>query len=257
MRRVVVPPSVLKVEVPAEVRLSGEVAHYVSRVLRQRVGDRVMLIDGAGGWGEGELVADEGDALVVLLDARGEGVQGESPLRLGALVGLPKGDRWEWVIQKCTELGVTWLQPVYTARGDVRIPAARLEKRQARWERIAREAARQCRRACAVEVRAPAKLLEVFEGLEPCGGREARLVAAVSAAGRSSGVLATLSAFEGELREVLMLVGPEGGLTEDEVAASRGVGFELVGMGPRVLRTETAAVTLCALVQAGRGDLAG
>ncbi|MBH23688.1 MAG: 16S rRNA (uracil(1498)-N(3))-methyltransferase [Myxococcales bacterium] len=251
MRRVVVPPELLRDQTaPTEIRLTGPAAHYASRVLRLGPGDPVQLIDSDGLVATGTLGPD----LVVRVTGLSRSEAGESPLEIGILVGLPKGERWEWIVQKCTELGASWVQPVYTARGDVVIPDKRLERRLERWRRIAAEATRQCRRSLACDVVPPEPLAEALQGLQSCAEGELRVVAALSDDEGSCGLLGAPGG-QGRVSRALALIGPEGGLTDAEVRLAREAGFAPIGLGPRVLRTETAAVAVCALLQARWGDM--
>ncbi|MEL6181279.1 MAG: RsmE family RNA methyltransferase, partial [Myxococcota bacterium] len=182
---------------------------------------------------------------------------GESSLELGLLVGLPKGERWEWIIQKCTELGAHWIQPLYTERGDVTIPDTRLDRRLERWRRIAAEATRQCRRSQACHIVPPQSLSEALQALQEPSSLELRVVAAVSSpGGAADSLMGYMTTCAGaSIRRATVLVGPEGGLTDAEVKAAMAATFTPVKLGPRVLRTETAAVAACTLLQAVWGDM--
>lgn len=228
-----------------KVIVTGPDHRYLARVLRAKPGQEVTLFDGAGG----EVLARVGRIgpaeTELLLGAR------RSPERSGAasptvpivlLAAVPRGGRMDLLVQKTSELGVSRLVPVLTARS-----VARPEPdRRARWEKIAREAARQCGRADVPEVEVPVELGAAFAAAELPDLRIAFFERESDRALRS--VLA-------EPRPTALLVGPEGGFTDGEMEAARAAGFVPVGLGPRILRAETAAIVAVALVQHAYGEL--
>lgn len=256
MRRIVVPSDVLAVMSPGEVTLGRRESHYARDVLRLKVGDEVTLIDGVGMTGHGRITAMDKAGVQVFLNEFGKSSALESPLKMTLLVGLPKGTRWELIIQKTTELGVDRIWPIYTHHSDVRIPADRLEQRLDRWTRIAAEAARQCGRALAPDLSLPRPLHEALGLLSQEQEVDLRLVA-------WEGL--THQADHPDLDEIIggvtnpkhavLFVGPEGGLARDEVERCRKHGFEVVGLGPRILRVETAALVFVTLIQHRLGDM--
>lgn len=228
-------------------------AHQMTRVLRLRPGERVIAID-PGGW---ELVVE-----LLLLDGRfAEGrvtARGrpavEPPLRVLLAQGLPKGDKMDWIVQKCTEAGVAEFHPVVTRR-TVANPAGKEEARRQRWGRIAREAAEQSGRT-RVPAIAPVRRLE--EAVAELGRADLFMVAWEGAAAVSlKDALRERAAVGFEVPEpaVSLLVGPEGGLEPEEVDLARRHGAIVVSLGPRTLRTETAGLMLAGLVLYELGDL--
>lgn len=221
------------------VTVSGEPLHHLHSVLRLKVGDEVLLLDGTGTCCRGRLAALDRRAATVTVLARWQEREGCCPLQL--LQALPKGDKFDLVLQKGTELGITRFQPLLSAR-----TVSRPERgRSARWQRIVSEAARQSRRPCLPVVEELASLAEA--------------VAAESAPLR----LLLWEAGSRPLAEVLpaerpaavaVLVGPEGGLSAEEVALAQAAGFVPVHLGPRILRTETAGLAIAAVVQFRYGD---
>jgi 16S rRNA (uracil1498-N3)-methyltransferase len=221
------------------VDVCGEDGHHLARVLRLRVGETVTVADGSGGWRPYRI---GGVGAVVRLDAT-SGPEREPALSPGLAVAfaLTKGDKPELVVQKLTELGVDRILPVAAERSVARLDAARAGTAGERWCRIAREAARQCRRA----------RLPVVEDLRPLvelTGHPAIVVAA-----RGGGPAAALASPPGG--EILAVVGPEGGLTGAEVEALAPWGR--LGLGPHVLRAETAALAAATVLGAGRAARAG
>ena len=228
--------------------VGGDEHHHLARVLRARPGDAITLFDGAGtelrarvvrvGRAETELAADEA-ANAAVDDARVARVAG-APLVL--LTAVPRGGRMDFLVQKCSELGVARIIPVITARS-----VARPEPdRRARWEKIAREAARQCGRADVPVVDPPIALAGAL--VAPALPAR-RLVLSPDPGGQS--LRATLP----ERAPTAILIGPEGGLSEAEAEAARAAGFVSVSLGPLILRVETAAVVAVALAAEAFGAL--
>jgi len=231
--------------VPAEdlqgevVTVAGEALHHLHSVLRLKVGAELLLLDGSGGCCRGRLTALDRRAAVVAVLERWQEHESCCPLQL--LQGLPKGDKFDLVLQKGTELGITVFQPVLCERSVSRPERGRGE----RWTRIVSEAARQSRRPCFPQV---AGLLPLTEAVDTV---TAPLRLLLWEAG--SRPLAEVLPAEPPAA-VAVLVGPEGGLTEGEVATAAAAGFVPVHLGPRILRTETAGLAIAAVLQYRYGD---
>jgi len=226
-----------------EVVLPEEVAHHAARVLRLQDGDAVILFDGHGGEVPARL-AVSGRRWSACLGARAA-IERESPLRLVLVQALASGDKMDWVVQKSTELGVSAVWPVAAARSVLRLAGERAAKRLAHWRQVAVSACEQCGRNRVPEV-APIVSLDAY-----------------LAAARSARKLLLLPSADKALRNIVppaagepihLLVGPEGGWSEAEVAACLRAGAEAIGLGPRVLRTETAGPAALAALQALWGD---
>jgi 16S rRNA (uracil1498-N3)-methyltransferase len=212
------------------VMLSPEQSHHLVRVLRLTTGAEVSVFDGKGGSARAHVERIEGKE--VELRILGPEDSRESPLSLTLAVAPPKGDRMSFLVEKLTELGVSRLIPLETARG-------RSRSSLDRWRRISLEACKQSGRSRALEIEAPRAVASVLE--EPGVLRMAHPGAAplvVPAAER-----------------LVVLVGPEGGWSEEEIALARSRGAEIFGLGPRTLRTETAAVAAATILQHLVGDL--
>ena len=251
-RRFYAPPRSFSNE--GSVVLSAEESRHLRDVLRLRAGDEVSVFDGEGrefACAVREAGGRGGDAV---LEVRGtaEPPRPESPLSLTLAVALLKGEKFDLVVQKATELGVTRVVPVLSARADVRPRVARdTERRVERWRRLALEASKQSGRARVPLVDSP----QTFE----------RLVADESASPNAARILFSerggvgLDSLSDELTmrpaSVVALVGPEGGWDDEELALGRTHAWMLVTLGGRTLRAETAAVTVCALLQNLFGDL--
>jgi 16S rRNA (uracil1498-N3)-methyltransferase len=218
------------------------VGHLV-RVLRLGPGDRVQLFNGDGHDYEAELLAaGKRGAQARVLGRRA--VERESPLRITLAQGIARGEKMDWVLQKVTELGVARIAPVVSERTEVKLDAERAGKRGAHWRGVIAGACEQSGRARLPELLAPAGLADFLasEGsthryaLDP--GANATLASLQLAAGDS----------------LCLLVGPEGGLSERDLAMARAAGFQGLRLGPRILRTETAALAAIAGLNALYGD---
>lgn len=220
--------------------LDAEQSHHVTQVLRLRAGDPLALFDGRGREWDGRIVeAGRGGTTVLVGAERSEPVECALPVTL--YQGVCRPDRMEWVIQKGVELGVAAIRPVATERSEGDLPSPdRLE----RWGRIAREAARQSGRRFVPPI-VPTERLPV-----ELPGRAVVALAMAPAAAPLAGFLTGAPP-----AAVWLLVGPEGGLDDGELEALAAGGWRPAGLGPRILRTETAGIVACALVLAAWGDL--
>lgn len=221
--------------------------HHLARVLRLRAGDVVQAADGRGQEFTVRLTrVGRGSAEGEILGRAARGA--DSPLSLTLVQGLPKGDTLDGIIRMATELGVARIVPVITERTVVRAEAARWGARLARWQRIAREATKQSGRAVVPDVAPPVPLAAWLAG-EPERGL---FVCFWEGSTRSLAALPP-----GPTARATVLVGPEGGLTAAEAAAVERAGALVVGLGPRILRAETAGPVALALIQSRYGDLGG
>lgn len=224
--------------------LPGDVFHHATRVRRLRSGDTIVLFAGDGTEAEARLV-DVGRNGATMEIVRVQRSDRESPLRVTLVQGISTGDRMDYTLQKAVELGVTTIMPVFAERTVVRLAGERADKRRAHWQEIVVSACEQCGRNRIPEVTAATGLLETLERLR--GGDATRLVLSTTGGRR-------LSAIDRPATAIVLLAGPEGGLTDVEECDAKRAGFELVSLGPRVLRTETAAVAALAAMQALWGD---
>ena len=225
------------------VSVAGEQARYLSKVLRLEPGARLVVFNGEGGEFEARAEQVKGARVELSLGSFVE-PQRESPLRITLAQGLSRGERMDFVIQKAVELGVVAVVPVVTARSVVRLDAARAERRLAHWRGVAIGACQQSGRTCLPEVLPPRDFTD-FLG-SAANGENIVLSPDASAA---------MDAVEAADPRVTVLVGPEGGLTDDELSAAAAAGYLPVRLGPRVLRTETAALAALSALQCLKGDL--
>ena len=229
------------------VRFDADEVRHLVRVLRLRRGAILEATDGAGrtlsvrleslgpGAATGTIVSEAGPTR-------------ESPCAITLGQAILKGERMAWLVQKATELGVARIVPLVTERMVARPVRDRSDGRRARWERIAREAVKQCGRAWVPAVAAPRTLAEV---LTEASGHDATWLLV-----EGGGVpLAAVAREAGSPRRILLLIGPEGGFTGDEVTLAERGGVRVVGLGPRILRAESAGLVAITLCQHLFGDL--
>lgn len=221
----------------ARLDLPEQAAHHAARVLRLRDGDAATLFDGRGGEYEARLYLPGRDHVLAEVGAKRE-IERESPLQVTLAQGISSGEKMDFTIQKAIELGVAAIQPLVTDKSVVRLSGERAARRLSHWRRIAIAACEQCGRNRVPPVLEPlAVALYRPEGLKfllsPTG--EKRL---------------------GELAgsPVALAAGPEAGFSPQEEASLLRSGFTAVRLGPRVLRTETAALAALAALNALRGD---
>ncbi len=225
------------------VTITGDPFHHLRNVLRLKPGAQLMLLDGQGLCCEVRLEHLEADQGIAHVLRRWQEKDAALPITL--LQALPKGDKFDLILQKGTELGISCFQPIETSHAVPNLDAARRNKRRQRWQRIASEAARQSRRFTLPEVR----LLQPLNAILAETSDDLKLV--LWEAGRLP------------LRDALppvppkgvsLLVGPEGGFSAAEIEAIKRAGFQPVHLGPRILRTETAALASVPILQYLYGD---
>ena len=226
----------------AEFSAPATLAHYARNVLRLQTGDALQLFDGSGREFAAS-VAAAGKRELRILVGEELGALPESPLAVHLGLGLSRGERMDWALQKATELGVASITPLVLSRCNARLSEERSESRMRHWRQVLVSACEQCGRS-----RLPV--------LHDPSGLDAWLDAH---AGMPGLVLHTRDAVRLETtavppREICVLTGPEGGLDDAEFAAARAAGFQAWSLGPRVLRAETAPAAALAILQHLWGD---
>ncbi len=229
----------------AVLELGSDQARYVGRVLRSKPGDRLSVFNGDDGEWQTELVRiGKNDATLRVLEPLDPST--ESPLDLHLVQGISRGERMDIVMQKATELGVRRVTPVLADHGMVRLTSERAAKRQAHWQSVANSACEQCGRIRPPRVDLPLRLNDWF-------GEQRDYDALKLILKPQAGT--PLAAVEAPTGTLCFLTGPEGGFSAREYDDAAAAGFLAVELGPRVLRTETAAITALALAQSLWGDL--
>jgi 16S rRNA (uracil1498-N3)-methyltransferase len=226
------------------VTVEGERLHYLSTVLRLTFGDVVEVFDGNGRVFSGTIQSMGSDAAVLIL---GEALSQTRSRPITIVQGLPKADRLELVLQKGTELGAASFMPVACTRSVVKLDGKE-EAKQARWQRIVEEAARQCGRADVPTVALPDTLSKAAQRLAP-----GTVVLILDEEERSQRLSRAVSSVAQQ--PIALVVGPEGGLTREEVGDLVSRGAVPVSLGRLVLRTETAALAALAIVRHLDGEL--
>jgi 16S rRNA (uracil1498-N3)-methyltransferase len=229
----------------ADVVLPAQAGEHLTRVLRLEPGAAFTLFNGRGGEYAATLAPPSGKKVVARV-LRHENVERESPLDITLLQGVARGERMDLIVQKATELGVTRIAPVLTERSVVKLDAKQRVRKLEHWQAIAVSACEQCGRNRVPVVREPAPLGDAIDALAT--GSVCWILAAegdVSLAAAATGA--------GQ-RPIVLLIGPEGGLAENERIFASANGFVACRMGPRVMRTETAGLAALATLQSIAGD---
>ncbi len=224
--------------------LPPEAAHHASRVLRLRAGDAVQIFDGQGNALDATIHAINGKHVLLgnlqtVLDTVA------STLRIHLAQALCSSEKMDWVIQKATELGVTGIRPVQTQRSVAKLSETRAEKRSAHWQGVAIAACEQCGRNTLPAIHGPLELSAWLTAQRAFPHKKFILLPEGAAA---------LHEQTGVSEDVTLLIGPEGGFSNDEVLMAQHAGFVPIRLGSRVLRTETAAIAGIAALQTLWGD---
>jgi len=227
--------------------LLSEEAKHAAQVLRLHSGEQVYAVDEAGRRFLGELQEVSKSACSVLL--KEELSDNEAPVRITLYQGLPKADKLDLVVQKITELGAACIVPVKMERCVVKLDEKDGQKRRDRLSKIAREAAKQCKRGRAPEVELPCTWKQAMQRMQ---AHDLLLVPWEDAAGFG---LKAAHALMPNAVDIGIVIGPEGGMSPAEIAAIEEIGARQITLGPRILRTETAAVAACAMAMLLWGDI--
>jgi 16S rRNA (uracil1498-N3)-methyltransferase len=225
----------------SEVLLVDDAAHYIAKVLRLRPESYLKLFNGNDGEYSARIVAIDKKAVTAALEERLES-NADSSLAIHLGLGLSRGERMDYAIQKATEAGVTSITPLLTERCEVKLKGDRIDNRMSHWERVAISACEQSGRCTVPTIANPLTLSEWV--LAPRSG------ASFVLDHRGENGFPALEKPEA----VTFLIGPEGGLSEEEVMLAKEKQFNLVRIGPRVLRTETAPIVAISLAQHLWGD---
>lgn len=217
-------------------------SQHIGRALRMRAGDSLVVFDGSG-LEYPATIDGMSKKQVTVRVGQGRSTQTESALRIALGIGLSRGDRMDWIVQKATELGVAQISPLFTERTEVKLPTERAEKKLRHWQEIAISACEQCGRNVLPVIELPQKL---ENWLQKTDAERKFVLHHRAEPGLDSDDPASSAA---------LLIGPEGGLGDAEIDAAIERGYSALRLGPRVLRTETAPMAAIAILQSLWGDM--
>ena len=218
-------------------------ARHLTSVLRMGVGQEVALFNGQGGEYRGQLIDAKKSFASVQLNSFDE-TDRESPLSIHLGIGISRGERMDWIVQKATELGATQITPLFSERCEVKLTGDRLVKRVRHWQQVAISACEQCQRNKLPTINSP---IPIQNWLANCS-EDLKLLMHHRANNR-------LHDLAKQATSIALLVGPEGGFADREIDEAMHQGFQPLALGPRVLRTETAPIAAISILQAQWGDL--
>jgi 16S rRNA (uracil1498-N3)-methyltransferase len=231
------------------VSITGKEARHISRVLRMKNGDTLVIMDGKGNLFDATLEESHYKEVKVRIN-KSIPPPPSSPIEISLGQALIKSQAMDYLIQKTTELGINSIRLFYSERTVIKLKPGRLRNKMDRWTEIMKSACRQCGRALLPALDPPLPFEEI---IKDAPGENTLKILLWENEDKSDlkKALRSLS----PVPRVLTLVGPEGGFTENEVNLARDAGFQIISLGHRILRTETAAISLISIVQYEWGDL--
>lgn len=229
----------------SELQLDHEQARYVGRVLRLRPGDVLHVFNGECGEFAARIASIGKSGASIAIDAQQQN-DTESPLRVHLVQGVSRGERMDIIVQKATELGVKRITPVLTEFGVVKLAGERADRRREHWQKIASSACEQCGRIRPPLIDTPVPLKAWFGGKTSAADVDLIL---------RPGAATAMASLAAPVTKLCLLIGPEGGFSEAEYRDAEASGFSAVTLGPRVLRTETAAIAAIVVAETLWGDL--
>jgi|TARA_B110000967_G_scaffold166807_1_gene175029 16S rRNA (uracil1498-N3)-methyltransferase len=229
----------------ANLALTGSAARHLSSALRMSVGQEITLFNGLGGEFSATLTATAKSQVDVSLGDCRE-IDRESPLKLHLAIAVSRGERMDWIVQKATELGVTEITPLFSERTEVKLNGERLEKKLRHWQQVSISACEQSQRNRVPTIN---NALTLDQWLSQADGDSEQLKLVLHH--RSDKTLAQHQ----PPKSVCLLVGPEGGLSDNEISRAMDKGFAPLTLGPRVMRTETAPLASISIMQSLWGDM--
>ena len=228
-------------------RIEGDEVKHIRRVLRLKAGDEIIVFDGLGKEYEGTITEERPSSVVIRIQNIFSS-KNESHLEVTLAQSLLKGEKMDYLIQKATELGVKEIIPFFSSRSVPLLEKSGMLKRHHRWERIAIEASKQCRRGVVPKIE---PLQDYSEMLRAASPGSLRLIFWEREGVRLKEVLGKSI----KKREIFFIIGPEGGFSQGEIEEAKKAGFLPVTLGRRILRAETASLCLLSILQYDRGDI--
>ncbi|ABD79731.1 16S rRNA (uracil(1498)-N(3))-methyltransferase [Saccharophagus degradans] len=226
----------------ANLDLDGPTAHYLLKVLRMESGRELILFNGKGGE-YSAVIESAGKKNVFCKVGKHNTRESESSLQTELAIGISRGDRMDWVLQKATELGVSRIIPLFADRSEVKLKGERLEKKMQHWQQILISACEQCTRNTLPTLLPACPLDEYLASTQA----EQKFVLHHRTHKKLRDITKPKSA--------ALLIGPEGGLTDNEIQNAERKGFNALALGPRILRTETAPIAALSILQFVWGDV--
>lgn len=239
--------------------ITGRELHHLKDVLRLKKGDKVIVFDGKGLEFTGNIEAISKDEARIVIEKMLD-VFKESRFEIILAQGIAKGENMDIIIRKATELGVSRIIPFAASRVVPKLRGEQITKKTKRWQRIALEAAKQCRRDIIPQIEEPEAFAEVLKRYSRCAEKYIKII---PWEGEKKNILKDIlkpapECFyqgPGGFSGCVVLIGPEGGFSADEVVEAGRAGFLPVTLGPRILRTETAAISVISIIQYELGDM--
>lgn len=231
-------------QINTTVELDEQAAAHVGRVLRMQADDPIILFNGQGGQYDAQIVSVGKKHVQAKITGFSDS-SSESPLSLHLGQGISRGDKMDYTIQKAVELGVTQITPLFTERCGVKLSGERLAKKHQQWQKIAISACEQCGRNTIPTIHEPINLSDWLQQ----SSEELK----ITLFPKATDTIKTLVAPE---KGVRLIIGPEGGLSDQEIEQTLAEGFQGIQLGPRILRTETAGLCVVSALQLQFGDLA-
>lgn len=225
-----------------DIQLNDQASHYLSKVLRLKEQSPLIVFNNRGGEYSAHINSLNKKSLQLHIGEH-QKLDRLSDLQIHLGIGISKGDRFDWALQKATELGVTSISPLFTERTEIKLKADRAEKKLNHWRQVTISASEQCQRNRLPKLHAP-QTLDQWLKLTDADKKWVLHHRSPEALNPTE-----------KINSAALLIGPEGGLSEEEIAAAIATGFSALSLGPRVLRTETAPIAAITLLQYHWGDL--
>lgn len=230
--------------------MEGEDLKHLRQVLRLKPGDTIHVFDGSGIEYEANILSLEKYRAIAEIKAAFQ-TETEPETRVTLFQGLPKGEKMELIIQKGVELGVHRIIPVITSRTVVKLNKTDSKKKAERWSRISREAAKQCRRAYVPEVTEPITFNEALIKSKPFSAA----LLLYENEGKKC-LQERLKCYNiNKIKDIALFVGPEGGFAHQEVEDCTNIGYDIVSLGKRILRVETATISVLSIIMYEMGEI--
>ena len=231
------------------INITGEDYNHIKKVLRLKCGEIVTLSDGIGNEYVAE-IEEFGEGFVHTKVIESYKNTTEPPVKVTLYQGLPKSDKMDFIIQKSVELGISRIVPVLTERTVVRLDSEKdALKKSERWNRISQEASKQCNRGIIPKIEIPISFKEAIKQTKD------NVLALIPYEKESANSLKQILKRGGNITEISVFIGPEGGFTEQEIEEAVNMGLNSVTLGPRILRTETAGITVLSILMYELGDV--